>query len=180
MKKISILILGILLSINTVFATRYVTTTTTTPNYNPSIYNRNTYGLSSARLSDMEYSIFGRTYENQNANARLNRLEKSLFNRTYSMVPYDERMNNLIMQYNNSFQNNYAQVSSRTGKLNNLINNLNGMFYGTPTGITPQVQPYFGYGNNPNWGRQSSYSGRNGWRTFNENIGGGVGIKLLD
>ena len=188
MKKFAVVILGLLLSINSAFATRYVTQTYPAPNaaynYNPSIYNRNFQNLNAARLSEVEQSFYGRTYETQNPNTRMNRLEKSVFNRTYPNLPFDQRMNNLIMNYNNNSTNNYAgnfsQVSSRTGKLNNLINGLNGMFYGVPTGITPQVQPYFGTGSDPNWGRQSSYYGSKGWRTYNESVGGGTGIRILD
>lgn len=183
MKKITAFIFGVLLTVNSAFATRYVTQTYTTPNYNynPSVYNQaNLYNMNNAKLSEVEQSIYGRTYEHQNPNTRLNRLEKSVFNKTYPSSSFDQRMNNLIMNYNNNYQNNYSQVSSRTGKINNLINGLNGMFYGAPTGFTPQIQPYNDYGSDSNWGRQSQYYGNNGWRVRNQNVGGGVGIRLID
>ena len=191
MKNIFVLILGLIFSINTAFATRYVTHTYTTPkrynhryNYNPGVYNhRINSNFNSARLADVERSLYGRTYDRQSSKARLNRLEKSVFHRTYPGMPLNQRMDNLIMNYNNSYPNSFTRNTTRTGKLTNMINGLNNMFYGTPTGFTPQIQPYCGYGVSPNssdWGRQSSYSGNNGWAIHNEQVGSGVGIKILD
>ena len=85
MKNVFVLILGLIFSINTAFATRYVTHTYTTPkrynhayNYNPNIYNhRIKRNFNPARLSDVERSLYGRTYDSQSSKARLNRLEKS-------------------------------------------------------------------------------------------------------
>lgn len=183
MRKFSILVFGLLLSINGAFATRYVTHTYQTPNYNPSIYNQaNVQDMNNTKLSQVEQSLYGRTFESQNPNARLNRLEESVFSRTYPNVPFDQRMNNLIMHYNNNFQNNYSQVSNKSSKIDNLINGLSNMFYGVPTGMTPQVQPYYDDYNSPDsgWGRSSSYYGRNGWRVNNRSLGGGTGIRLID
>lgn len=183
MKNLLVLILGLFLSLNTAFATRYVTQTYTTPNYNnynynPSVYNQaNLYDVNSARLSEVEQSLYGRTYENQNSNVRLNRLEKSVFNKTYPASPFEQRMNNLIMNYNNNYQNNYSQISTRGNKINNLINGLNGMFYGTPTGFTPQIQPF---GMQPNWGHRTDYVGSNGWARRNYNVGSGMGVRIID
>lgn len=188
MKNFAILFLLILLSANTCFATRYITTTSPAPNvynYNPNIYNNNNnmYGFNNSRLSEVELSLYGRTYESQTPEVRLSRLEKSVFNKTFPAVPFDERINNLIMNYNNNYNNynnNFSRISNKTGKINNLINGLNSIFYGTPTGMTPPVQPYYGYGSNPDWGRQSSYYGNKGWRVNNEQLGSGFGIKILD
>lgn len=192
MKNIIILSLCLLISTNMAFATRYVTHTYTTPkrynygyNYNPSVYNhRINRNFNPSRLADVERSLYGRTYDKQSSKARLNRLEKSIFHRTYSGMPLNQRMDNLIMNYNNSYPDSFTRNTTRTGKLTNMINGLNNMFYGTPTGLTPQVQPYFGFGttspNSSDWGRQSSYYGNNGWAIRNEQIGSGVGVKILD
>lgn len=183
MKNLSIVVLGLLLSINAAFATRYVTQTYTTPNYNynPNIYNQNTYDMNISRLAAVERSLYGRTFEKQNANTRLNRLEQSVFSRTYPNIPFDERMNNLIMNYNSNYPNNYSQVSSKSRKIGNLINGLSNAFYGTPTGFTPQVQPVYGFGNtDPHYGHSSDYYGNRGWARNNYNIGSGMGIKLID
>ena len=126
------------------------------------------YGFNNSRLSEVELSLYGRTYESQTPEVRLSRLEKSVFNKTFPAVPFDERINN------------FSRISNKTGKINNLINGLNSIFYGTPTGMTPPVQPYYGYGSNPDWGRQSSYYGNKGWRVNNEQLGSGFGIKILD
>lgn len=179
MKKFYLIFFALLLSVNSCFATRYVTQNNITPNYNPNIYNQNYYDASGFnRLSQFEQSFYGRTYSNQNPNTRLSRLERSVFNRTYSNLPFDERMNNLIMNYNNNYNSNYSKVSSKSRKINNFMNGLSNIFYGMPTGMTPQIQPT--YGIDPNWGRQNQYYGRDGWRINNESIGSGMGVKILD
>lgn len=187
MKILSVLFLALLLSCNCGFATRYVTQTYTTPNYynyNPSIYNQYQSGdMNLSKLNVMEKTLYGRTYDDQNTNARLNRLEQSVFNRTYPTAPFAQRMDNLMMNYNNNYPNMYSKNTTRTGKLGNLINGLSNMFYGTPTGFTPMVNSYNTlntYPNSSDYGRQYGYYGRDGWRVNNENVGGGVGIKILD
>ena len=158
MKNFYLIFFALLLSVNTCFATRYVTQNNITPNYNPNIYNQNYYDASGFnRLSQFEQSFYGRTYSN---------------------LPFDERMNNLIMNYNNNYNSNYSKVSSKSRKINNFMNGLSNIFYGMPTGMTPQIQPT--YGIDPNWGRQNQYYGRDGWRVNNESIGSGMGVKILD
>ena len=203
MKKFLVILAGLLLSVNGAFATRYVTQTYPARNYayNPSVYNNGTYNnnyngnynstynnsnynnsnyhnVNSNKLSQVEKSVYGRTYEGQSYENRLNRLEKSLFNRTYSNLPYDERINNLVVNYNNNYNNNSAPVNNK--KWGGLLNTIGTMFVGSPTGLSPQVNPYW----NDNFyapnGRQTDYYGNNGWYHNNNQIGSGTGIHIID
>lgn len=180
MKKAFVVLAGVILSVNFAFATRYVTQTYPAPQYayNPSIYN--TYGdVNTNRLSQVERSVYGRTYDGQSYENRLNRLEKSVFNRTYSALPLEQRINNLVVNYNNS-ANTYPQPI--TNKKSGLLNTIGTMLMGSPTGFTPQVNsnPYWNDNFSAPNGRTTDYYGRHGWYHNNDQIGSGVGIKILD
>lgn len=189
MKKVLVILAGLVLSVNCVFATRYVTHTYPAKNYayNPSVYNNsynnnynntNYHNVNSNKLSQVERSIYGKTYESQSYENRLSRLEKSLFNRTYSNLPYEERINNLVVNYNNNYNNYATPVNNK--KWGGLMSTLGTMLMGTPTGMTPQVNPYWdGDFSAPN-GRQTDYYGRNGWYHHNDQIGSGTGIHIID
>lgn len=64
------------------------------------------------KITQIEKTILGKTYEHQDLDLRLNRLEKSVFNKTYPSMSYDERVNNIIVNYNTN--------SSSEINLNNL------------------------------------------------------------
>lgn len=179
MKKLLSVLAGVMLSVNFAFATRYVTQSYPMPDYayNPSVYNHNYQNINTNKLSQMEHSVFGRTYDGQSYENRLNRLERSVFNRTYSNLPFEERLDNLFVNYNNNYNNNYSYpVNSKKG----LINTISTMLMGSPTGLSPQINPYWGSNPSAPNGRQYDYYGRDGWRHQNNNIGSGVGIKILD
>lgn len=184
MKKLLVIIAGLVLSVNGAFATRYVTTTAypKTPAYNPSVYNNGYRNINSDKIAQVEQSVYGRTYEGQSFDNRLKRLEKSLFNRTYSNLPYEERINNLVVNYNNNYNNyntNYTApvANSRGGGLLNLLGT---MLMGTPTGLSPQINPYWTSNPSAPNGRQTDYYGRNGWSHHNEQIGSGMGVHIID
>lgn len=62
-------------------------------------YN-NVNNTSNTNLSKIEYTLFGRSYENQNISMRLGRIEKSLFSKTYPNQSYDQRIDNIISNFN--------------------------------------------------------------------------------
>lgn len=172
--------LAIFTIISPVFAaTRYVTTQTPIRGYNDAYTAQNYYGLD--RLADVERSVYGTAYPNQNINTRLNRLKQSVFNRTYPNATVEQRINNLVVNYNNN--NNMMPVNTSNSKLRNVIDSVSSNFFGCPTGMTPPVNPYYSYGPNSygsNYGKYKDYYDRNGWRMNNESIGNGTGIHILD
>lgn len=150
MKKLAIVFLGLLLSVNGAFATRYVTTTTypSNPAYNPSIYN-NPY----------------RTYQRPIRNG-YGKHPRPIYDR-----PYDNP------RYKNRYGVNYTQTNSRRS---GLLNSISNMFFGTPTGMTPQVNPYWDCDFNAPNGKQTDFAGRNGWFHTNEQIGSSTGVHIID
>ena len=48
------------------------------------------------KITQLEYSIFKKSYEKQNIYSRLNRLEKKIFNTTYDGLPLANRVDNLM------------------------------------------------------------------------------------
>lgn len=72
------------------------------------------------QIAQVERSIYGRTFDNQNVNARLERLEHSVFNRTYPTLSYEQRVNNLIMNYNSNVRPNNISSNSSDRDLNGL------------------------------------------------------------
>ncbi|MFR1673180.1 MAG: hypothetical protein ACLSWI_09580 [Candidatus Gastranaerophilaceae bacterium] len=70
------------------------------------------------KITQIEKTILGRTYEHQDLDLRLNRLEKSVFNKTYPSMSYDERVNNIIVNYNTNSTsdinlNNLSRIESK-------------------------------------------------------------------
>lgn len=151
MRKFAIILLGILLSVNGAFATRYVTTTTypSNPAYNPSIYNN-------------PYRAYQRPVRTD-----YGRHPRPIYDR-----PYDNP------RYQNRYDANYTQT--QTTRVGGLLNSISNMFMGTPTGMTPQVNPYWdGDFYAPN-GKQTDYVGRNGWIHTNNQIGSDTGVHIID
>ena len=151
MRNIFVILLGLILSINCAFATRYVTTTTfpNRPAYNPSIYNN-------------PYRMYQRPSRNH-----YGRHPRPIYDR-----PYDNP------RYRNRYGASSTQIKTR--RVGGLLNSISNMFNGTPTGITPQVNPYWdGDFYAPN-GNQTDYAGRNGWVHTNEQIGSGMGVHSID
>ena len=186
MKKLLLLLFGLIFCIEGAFAgTRHVVRTYQTPNYNYfSADNvQPLHSINNNKLTEMERSIFGKTYERQNSNARINRLEQSVFNRTYPNRPFDERLNNIIVNYNNnsSYTDSYSSMPvPRQSRWQGLRSTLGSMVFGTTTGVTPQVSPYWHRPYYAPNGRQTDYYGNRGWDHRNNQMGSGVGVKILE
>jgi len=179
MRKI-LTVLALLTIISPVFgATRYVTTQTP--------LNNNYYNTGAIRdyeirkVSDVEMSVYGRTYQNQNIKTRLNRLEQTVFNRTFPNSNIEQRINNLIVNYNNN--TDIMPVNNSNSKWKNILDSVSSSFFGCPTGMTPPVNPYYSYGSNgygTNYGDYQDYYGSNGWFRNNRQIGNSTGIHIID
>lgn len=70
----------------------------TTPNVNYS------------NINQIEQTLFGRMYANQDISARLSRIEKSLFTTTYPNATNDQRIDNIISNFNQI--NKYPNIST--------------------------------------------------------------------
>ena len=179
MKKILIVFTLLGLIMPAYAATRYVTTEPPLPrnyyrNYDIRDYNSN-------KIADVEMKVYGRTYQSQNILTRLNRLERSIFNRTYPNTSVEQRINNLIVNYNNN--SNVTPINDSNSKLKNIIDSVSSTFFGTATGMTPPINPYYSYGSNgygSNYGRYQDYYGTNGWMRNNSQIGSGSGVHIID
>lgn len=149
MKKFFVILLGLVLSANGAFATRYVTTTTypNRPAYNPSIYNN-------------PHRVYQRPPHNN-----YGRYPRPIYDR-----PYD----------NPRYRNRYNSTSYKTRRVGGLLNSIGNMFIGSPTGVTPQVNPYWDSDFSAPNGKQTDYAGRNGWIHTNEQIGSGMGVHIID
>lgn len=62
------------------------------------------------RLNQVEMSLYGRTYNNQDIVKRVSRIEQSLFSRTYPNSALVQRVDNIISNYNQV--NQYPNISS--------------------------------------------------------------------
>lgn len=62
-------------------------------------------------ISQIEQTIFGRSFENQNISSRLSRIEKSLFSTTYPSSSDSQRIDNIISNYNQI--NKYPNISQK-------------------------------------------------------------------
>ena len=104
---------------------------------NPNTYNYvNTVTQSSIdKLFEIENSMYGRTYGNQELLARIERLENTIYNRYYPNYTIAERLDNLIYNYNYSRNNQLA----RTNKIKRIVNAINSVIIGVPTGYTPPI-----------------------------------------
>jgi len=124
------------------------------------------------KLNEIENSLYGKVYADQELLARIERLENTVYNRYYPSYPIDQRLNNLIYNYNYGARNRLA----RTNRLRRIVDSINSTFVGVPTGFTPPINdPYYddyGYGN--------YYYGTNGVRYRNTRINTGSGIRILD
>ena len=67
------------------------------------------------KVSQVEQTILGHTYDNQHISLRLNRLEQVLFNKTYPKHTYEQRINNIIMNYRNG--SNFSGLSKLEQKV---------------------------------------------------------------
>ena len=128
------------------------------------------------KLVEIENTLYGQVYDEQNLLARIERLENTVYNRYYPDYTLDRRLSNLIYSYNKRYRH---RSPSRLG---NVVNRFNSAFIGVPTGFTPPIStdPYYNYNYNPAYRRYNSSFGSNGWRTYGSNIGTGTGIHILD
>ena len=112
-------------------------------------------------------SVYNHTYRTYDHSYNQDYAKPIIYDRPYDNPKYHYR---------------YGADSSsvKTKRVGGLLNSISNMLMGSPTGFTPQVNPYAGgdfYAPN---GRQTDYQGRNGWYHSNEQIGSGMGIKILD
>jgi len=64
------------------------------------------------KISEVERSLYGKAYTNQDISLRLARLEKSIFSTTYPNSTLSQRVDNIILNYNQ--MNQYPNIS-KTG-----------------------------------------------------------------
>ncbi len=158
----------------------YAETVTTSSPLPQNYTNGTTQGYDASRLSNIEMSVFGRNYNGQDINSRLNRLEKSVFNRTYPNSTFQQRIDNLVVNYKNGSR--LSPVNS-SGKVKSIVNSLNSSLFGTPTGFTPPINPYYSYGDNSygsNYGDYRDYYSNHGWYRRGNSVGTGTGIHIID
>lgn len=178
MKKFLSILTLLVFTVPAFAATRYVTTSTPLKNNYYNNYSADNYANS--RLTDMEMSVFGRNYYGQNITTRLSRLEQAMFNRTYPNSTIEQRLDSLTANYNNN--TNFTPVNS-SGKIKSIINGVSSSLFGTATGMTPPINPYYSYGRGgygSNYGNYRDYYGTDGWRMRNNSIGTGTGIHIID
>ncbi len=68
------------------------------------------------RLSLVEKTVYGKTFEHQDLGLRLNRLEKSMFNQTYPTVAPKDRIDKLFISYKNELEQIKPEEISRLEK----------------------------------------------------------------
>lgn len=165
---------------NTVLADSYTHSTT----LKNGSYNSALDKINKKKLVEMENSLYGTVYDNQNLISRIERLENTVFNQYYPNYTLDQRVNNLIYSYNRRYNPVNPSLARR------VANRINSTFVGVPTGFTPPIgyDPYSnyyngGYGAN-NWTTYSpsgwSSYGPNGWRTYSSTRGGSTGVHIID
>lgn len=163
MKKFFVILALFIFSVPTFAATRFVTTSTPMRNH---FYRRPSV----------------RSY--------------SPIRRTYRPTPREIRRQQRLMRNYNRYPNYYNRVRSyypgtttvvtsdnSTSKIGNFFSNLRSSFFGTPTGLTPPVNPYYSYGSNSygsDYGHYQDYYGNRGWAIRDKQVGSGGGVHIID
>lgn len=94
---------------------------------------------------------------------------------------YNRNYNRLRSYYPGT--STYYTTGNSTGGLGGFFQNLKTSFFGTPTGLTPPINPYYSYGPNSygsNYGDYQDYYSNRGWAMRNKEIGTGTGVQILD
>ena len=172
--KISVILLLILLSLNSVCAK--IITFDNSQNQKSS----QSYSIFSRDLNRIEMELFGRTFPRESDEIRINRIENKLYGKTYQNENLTKRMNMILQDYeaDKYWANNGMTYCSP----NNVLTKLKNALIGQPIGFTPAVvepSPYLNtYG--PSYMR--GYYGTNGWRSHNSYnpIYSGAGLHILD
>lgn len=81
---------------------------------------------------------------------------------------------------NPRYRNRYGYNSINVGGTGSLFNRISTFFTGTPTGVTPQVNPYWDDDTKNENGKQFDYEGTNGWYHHDEQIGSSTGVHIID
>lgn len=81
---------------------------------------------------------------------------------------------------NPRYRNRYGYNSINIGGTGSLFNRISTFFTGTPTGVTPQVNPYWDDDTKNENGKQFDYEGTNGWFHHDEQIGSSTGVHIID
>lgn len=63
-----------------------------------------------SRITEIEQSLYGKTYQGQNIANRLSRIEQSLFNKSYPSATNLQRLDNVVSNYNQI--NRYPNIST--------------------------------------------------------------------
>lgn len=153
-------------------------------------------------LSNMEQNMFGRSFTNETQAQRVSRLEREIFGMNQP-GDLNSRFDNLRAGYRgyrhpaqcqtSSYQKpnyiyppNYYQtpIIQSGGGLRGFFNNLgNFMMGGTPTGLSPQINPSYGFDDDfytSSSGYSKGFTSNRGYGYHNTNTGGGVGVTILD
>jgi len=139
--------------------------------YYPQKYNV----LPQNNLSALEKYAMNRIFPKESELNRLERLEELTFGSVQS-GDIQSRYKNVESAILASPQNNYKQ---------SWRNNFNNFLIGQPTGITPNISPFFSQNYNPSYNnsRIEQFSNGifgNGFRIHNNSFTSGSGIRLLD
>lgn len=78
----------------------------------PFVQTKSLNTANSATLNQVEQTLFGRSYQNQNATLRLSRIEKNLFSTTYPNATNEQRIDNIISNFNQ--MNKYPNISTNS------------------------------------------------------------------
>ncbi len=111
------------------------------------------YCFSEVNISDIEYSKYGQTYENESLANRLNRLETDLFGMEQSgdldsrLYKLEKLSMNKMQSPSNAFYDTYTSGKNKSS-IRNFLDNVADTFSnsGTLTGFTPSMT----YSSNPN------------------------------
>ena len=163
MKKIFVIAFLFIFSVPAFSAVRYVTTSTPVPH---------------SYRTMPHYNTINRPY----THVRRNRYNTPRKIRKYNKYRDYNRYNNGLNSYYPGTSTYYTTGNS-TGGLGGFFHNLKTSFFGTPTGLTPPVNPYYSYGPNSygsNYGDYQDYYGNRGWAIRNKQIGTGTGVQILD
>lgn len=85
-----------------------------TPQIMQNQFSNHVYGpktiVTYPKISEIETSLYGNTYANQDVLLRLARIEKSIFSTTYPRLTLAQRVDNIVMNYNQI--NQYPNIST--------------------------------------------------------------------
>lgn len=120
-KKLYIGFMCLILLSSTLDGKAFTVTTYTPNNYVVNNSNSETY----PKISQIEHSLFNRSYENENIYNRLSRLERKIFRKSFKHLTLAQRLDNL----NNTISQQNSITSIPIRELNSLENKVFGRTY---------------------------------------------------